>query len=373
MKKRLVPALLTTFAFLAASPPAAPHDLRLTETLLILKADGTFQVDMTCDLDALALGAGPSADSAELAARLRELPDEELQARVERLRGYFERRIRLQFDGRAVPFSVSFPAQGTPLADDAPVPTVLGLLARIEGRVPEGATSLTFRASRAFPPVHLTVLRQTGAAERTILEQGAPSEAIRIEEVPAEPDRLEVAGRYLVFGFWHIVPAGLDHILFVLGLYLLSVRWRPLLWQVSAFTLAHTTSLALATYGVLSVPPSVVEPLIALSIVYVAVENVVTKKLRPWRVWVVFGFGLLHGLGFAGVLGELGLPRSEYVTALVAFNAGVELGQLGVILAAFLALGFWRQEEWYRRRVTVPASLVIAVVAFYWSIQRLLA
>jgi len=372
MTKRLILSVSTVLAFLTA-PPAASHDLRMTDTLLILKADGTFQVDMTCDLDALALGAPPGADSAELAARLRALPSGELQAHVERLRDYFERRIRLRFDGEPVAISVSFPAYGTALAADAAVPTVLGLVARLEGRVPEGAESFTFRASRAFPSVHLTVLRQAGAAERTILEQGVPSEAIPIEEIPAEPDRLEVAGRYLVFGFWHIVPAGLDHILFVLGLYLLSVRWRPLLWQVSAFTLAHTTSLALATYGVLSVPSSVVEPLIALSIVYVAVENVVTKKLRPWRVWVVFGFGLLHGLGFAGVLGELGLPRSEYVTALLAFNAGVELGQLGVILAAILALGFWREEEWYRRRVTVPASLLIAAVALYWSIERVLA
>ena len=102
-------------------------------------------------------------------------------------------------------------------------------------------------------------------------------------------------------------------------------------------------------------PSSIVEPLIALSIVYVAVENILTDELKPWRVYVVFGFGLLHGLGFAGVLTELELPRSEYLTALITFNVGVELGQLAVISGAFLFVGLWfRNRSWYRRRIIIP-------------------
>ena len=113
---------------------------------------------------------------------------------------------------------------------------------------------------------------------------------------------------YLKLGFSHIVPAGPDHILFVLGIFLLSRKLKPILQQVTAFTIAHTLTLVLASMAWSRLPPSVVEPLIALSIVFVAVENILTPELKPSRIALVFAFGLLHGLGFAGVLSELGLP-----------------------------------------------------------------
>jgi hypothetical protein len=124
-------------------------------------------------------------------------------------------------------------------------------------------------------------------------------------------------------------------------------------------------------YGLIGAPPSVVEPLIAVSIAYVAIENIALAELKPWRVALVFAFGLLHGMGFAGVLSELGLPRGEFVTALVTFNAGVEAGQLLVIATAFALVGWLRANPSYRRLVVVPASLAIACVAVYWTIQRL--
>ena len=137
--------------------------------------------------------------------------------------------------------------------------------------------------------------------------------------------------------------------LFVLGIYLLSGRARSVLWQVSAFTVAHSITLGLSMYGLVAVPPRIVEPLIALSIAYVAIENIFLSELKSWRVALVFAFGLLHGMGFAGALKELGLPRSEFVTALLTFNVGVEAGQLAVIGAAFLLVG-WHcaNRAWYR-------------------------
>jgi hydrogenase/urease accessory protein HupE len=184
------------------------------------------------------------------------------------------------------------------------------------------------------------------------------------------PGGLRVAGQYLTLGFWHIVPEGLDHILFVLGLFLLAARWKPLLWQVTAFTAAHTVTLALSTYGVVRLSPGIVEPLIALSIAYVAIENLFVQELKPWRVALVFAFGLLHGLGFAGVLAELGLPQEDRLAALLSFNVGVELGQLAVLGLAFLALGWWRNHPQYRRRVVLPLSLVIALMGLYWAVSR---
>ncbi len=169
--------------------------------------------------------------------------------------------------------------------------------------------------------------------------------------------RLRTALRYLKLGFTHIMPNGFDHILFVLGIYLLSGRARTVLMQVSAFTIAHSITLGLSLYGVLSVPSRIVEPMIAVSIAYVAIENIFLSELKPWRIALVFGFGLLHGLGFAGALKDLALPRSEFLTALVTFNVGVEAGQLSVIAAAFLLVGWHcRNRAWYRGRVVVPAS-----------------
>jgi hypothetical protein len=159
----------------------------------------------------------------------------------------------------------------------------------------------------------------------------------------------------------------------VLGLFLLSTRLGPLTWQVTAFTIAHTLTLGLSMYGLVSLPSRLVETLIALSIAYVAIENIVTSELKPWRPVLVFGFGLLHGLGFAVVLRELGLPQGEFVTALFSFNIGVELGQLSVIAMAFLAVGWFRERSWYRRAIVLPASLAISLVGLYWAAQRALA
>jgi hypothetical protein len=147
---------------------------------------------------------------------------------------------------------------------------------------------------------------------------------------------------------------------------------KPLLWQVTAFTVAHSVTLALAMLDIVTLPPRVVEPLISLSISYVAVENLLVSELKPWRPAVVFLFGLLHGLGFAGVLHEIGLPQGQLVAALISFNVGVELGQLAVVLIAFAVLGWFRHKAWYRRAVTIPLSALIALVGAYWTVQRLL-
>jgi len=175
---------------------------------------------------------------------------------------------------------------------------------------------------------------------------------------------------YIYQGFVHILPQGLDHILFVLALFLLATKSSTLLWQVSAFTLAHTITLALGIFGVINLPSSIVEPLIALSIAYVAIENIVQQKLTKWRLPIIFVFGLLHGLGFASVLVELGLPESEYVSSLLSFNVGVEFGQITVIALALLATRWFMHKPWYRQYVVIPASAIISIIALYWFIER---
>lgn len=385
-------ALCLLCGFSALSAPAAAHDFTLTDTVILLKADRSYQIDMTVDLDALALGQPNDADSAALAAHIRSLDPAERGRIIADLVELFRRRVRIRFDGAEALPLVTFPDYGTPLVDGADPPTVLGLTARLAGRVPANATTLTFWASRGFPAVRLTVIevssgrvvRQAlGSAEESTPfalsgPAGGAASATRPASGESEPTGVEhvappwliVSAVYLKLGFEHILPKGLDHILFVVGLFLLGSRWRPLLWQVTAFTVAHSVTLALSMHGVVELSPRIVEPLIAASIAYVALENIVTARLHWWRPVVVFGFGLLHGLGFAGVLTELGLPRTEFVPALIAFNVGVEFGQLAVIALAFAILGWFRDSKRYRPVIVIPLSAAIAALGLYWAVER---
>lgn len=183
--------------------------------------------------------------------------------------------------------------------------------------------------------------------------------------------RMDIFFVYLQLGFTHIIPLGFDHILFILSLFLLSPKLKTILWQATAFTIAHSITLGLAMYGKVSAPPHIIEPIIALSIMFVALENVITDKLKPTRILIVFAFGLIHGLGFAGVLKDLGLPKREFFNALISFNIGVELGQITIILAAWFLFGKWfNKKNWYRSRIVYPLSIIIAIIALYWTIER---
>ena len=172
----------------------------------------------------------------------------------------------------------------------------------------------------------------------------------------------------------HILPRGLDHILFVLALFLFAKRRSTLIWQISAFTLAHTITLALGIYGIISLPSNIVEPLIALSIVYVGLENIYrakNNKISHSRMPIIFAFGLLHGLGFASVLADVGLPQSQYALSLISFNIGVELGQLTVIALAFICLLPFRAKNWYQTKLVLTLNVAIAIIASYWLIERI--
>ncbi len=375
------------------------------------------------------------AAEAETYTGLRALPPETFEARFEAFWPQMAERITIRAGetGLAPRFvSVSVTPEG-----NLELPRSTTFVFTVE--LPDGAETVTFGWDRAFGAL---VLRQQGveAPFDGYIEAGGTTDPITL----AGGDQAtgwETFFGYVPVGFDHIVPKGLDHILFVLGLFFLSTRFGPLLTQVTLFTLAHTITLALAALGYVSIPGAIVEPLIAASIVFVAVENVVARGVSRWRSFVVFGFGLLHGLGFASVLAEFGLPDYAFVPALIGFNLGVEFGQLFIILMAFLlviaairidrgnpesrittafyvvlTLGFaglaaavWTapgqfgrfamlsgevplwlflgpatalsllclmsvrmsdRVDAYRRIVSIPASLAIAVVGVWWFVER---
>ncbi len=187
----------------------------------------------------------------------------------------------------------------------------------------------------------------------------------------------ETVAFYIRVGFQHILPKGLDHILFVLALFLASQRLKPLLLQVSAFTVAHTLTLGLAAAGVIAPPAGIVEPLIALTIAWAAAENLIFREMQPWRPLLAFGFGLVHGMGFAGAFGDLGLPPAIFWPALIGFNLGVEIGQLTVIGMAFAValsvrgiLARAGRPRLYRPVLVWPVSLLIGIAGLGWALQR---
>ena len=207
---------------------------------------------------------------------------------------------------------------------------------------------------------------------------------IRLAKLDAEDHRLmrTTAGDFLTETF--ILTLGgkrldaafrfPDYSSFILGLFFLQPRLKPRLWQTSAFTVAHSITLALAlalaVLGMIEVPAKVVEPMIALSIAYVGIENLEVKELKPWRVALVFGLGLLHGMGFASVMKELALPEGQIIEPLVGFNLEVELGQLTVLGLAFAAT-FWLLKK---KAFGVASKFVsggIAIVGLYWTFQRI--
>lgn len=177
--------------------------------------------------------------------------------------------------------------------------------------------------------------------------------------------------KYVHSGFVHIIPMGIDHILFVLGLFLVAATMKQLLLQVTVFTLSHSITLGLAASGYIGLSSDIVEPLIALSIAYIAYENIANRHSGNMRLAIIFVFGLLHGLGFAFVLQEFGVPSDSFLTALFAFNIGVELGQLSVIAAAYVLFYYWRHKPSYRFFVQVPLSIFIGLIGVYWTIERL--
>lgn len=275
------------------------------------------------------------------------------------------------FDGVVSPVDVSFAWVGEPANADRP----LGVVLRATGPMPTASREVVWRYGLVYSTYAVEFSAEgSEGSETQWLEADAQSPFFPVFIDIQPPTTFQIVTQYLTLGFRHIVPEGLDHILFVLGIFLLTTELKPMLVQVTSFTVAHSVTLGFTMYGLVSLSPHIVEPLIALSVAYVAIENIVTGSLTLWRPVVVFGFGLLHGMGFADALREVRLPHREFLPALASFNVGIELAQLSIVAAAFLTVAMWyRKKPWYRPRLVLPASAAIAATGLFWTVQRLLA
>lgn len=340
-------------------------------------SDGEVVVELTHDVLAFALNDTSANIPDGPMFELLNGPEERLVRALEESRTRFVTLCVLEADGVRVPWEVT----ASPSAGDVwewkqrhrsyPLPIKLELVARAV--LPAGAKGFTVRFPEMLGDVLVSVERPGEELTALPLKPNERSPEFSVVLRGGAGDDLGVWGvfrRFVALGFHHILPEGADHCLFVLGLFLLSPRVRPVLVQISAFTVAHTLTLTLASLNIIGLPSWVVEPAIAASIAFVGVENLVATKVDAKRTVVAFVFGLVHGLGVATAFNEAKLPSGQLVSGLAAFTVGVEAGHVAVLAGAFLVLGWFRDRSWYRARVAVPLSLAISAVAVVWFVQR---
>ncbi len=345
-----------------------------------VNTNGTYKVEVRASIEALLTGINSryrtTQDAPNAAAydELRVLQAGDLEVALEPFKQRFTEIVRLEFDNQPAPLTITHVEIPEPGYTKVPRISVIYL----EGELDRSVSSVRWYYPAVFGDNAVRVRQIDMTNEKwhwsdwQWLRKDEASEPFSLTEVFTRQPAGAVIKSYLVAGFEHILPKGLDHILFILGIFLFSVKLRPLLWQVTMFTVAHTITLGMSTSGIVSLPANIVEPLIALSIAWIGIENIFARSLHNSRLLLVFCFGLLHGLGFASVLQDFGMPDDAFLTALLSFNVGVELGQLAIITLAFLSVGLWfGNRSWYRHVIVVTGSATIAVIGLYWTYDRI--
>ncbi|MCK5697553.1 MAG: HupE/UreJ family protein [Gammaproteobacteria bacterium] len=349
-----------------------------------VNTNGSFKVEIRASIEALLTGINSQykntkeSPNAQAYDDLRILSPKELRTAFQSFETQFLQYVIINFDDQPINFQITqvdIPPRGY-----VKVPRISLII--IEGDAPTSASSLSWYYPSLFGDNAVRVRQVDEVNEKwhwsswQWLKDDAISEPFSLTEVFTQHTFLQIVHTYLVSGFEHIFPKGLDHILFILGIFLLSSQIKPLLWQVTMFTIAHTITLGLSINGIINLPANIVEPLIALSIAYIGIENIITPKLHKSRLLIVFIFGLLHGMGFASVLSDFGLPENDFATALISFNLGVELAQLAIILTAYFFVAYLlrrqlNNEQYYRNLIVLPCSLIIAMIGLYWTYDRI--
>ncbi len=341
---------------------------------------GKVSVELRASIEALMTGINgrfsntKEAPNAEEYDAFRVMQADQLREAFETFKPTLLQGVDLKLDDESIPLTIASVNIPEPGYTKVPRISVITLT----GHADRDRKQLTWYYPQRFGD-HATRVRQVDEenekwhwSDHQWLKEDVYTKPYPLDEIFTRQSFLTVLKTYVAAGFQHILPIGFDHILFVFGIFLLSTKMKPLLWQVTMFTLAHSITLSLSMLEIISLPSTVVEPLVALSIAYVAIENIFSPKLHRSRLWIVFGFGLLHGLGFASLLSEFGMPQDDFALALISFNIGIEFGQLAIILMGFFGLLIWfKDKQIYRHIVVIPVSVVISMIGLYWFWDRL--
>ena len=364
MKRLLLALGAMLFLVLTAAPEA--HPTANAFVIIRVPGDGRIDVEITAHAESLALTLAGMAKESVPAHGAAASSSASPRDRVSALAPELLRLIELESDGSLVAVKWLGAADTRDRQDLVTV--------HLEGTLPARAETIRWRARFMLAAYPIAVIGGTSSAAPDNYDWLAGDErsrVYRLDALAADESAWQSAMRLVPTGFTHIVPGGLDHVLFMLGLFLMASTRRALLLQVSTFTAAHSLTLALGAFGAVHVPPQIVEPLIAASIAFIALENLFVTSVTRWRLLVVFVFGLLHGLGFAGAMADLGLSGEHLAASLVGFNVGVELGQLAVIASAALIVRALRLSiDAERQFVLRPVSAAIALTGLFWAIER---
>jgi hypothetical protein len=299
-------------------------------------------------------------------------PPEELT----RIRSETERTLRsllrLTFAGKEVPWIIEFPDfEKSPLVlpEEAADWALLTTRLVIDAKPGSGELRVHWSGEEESELIILTEDSEKGE-----IVSVRPGGEIVLLNVAASgvvtAAKQSATGGWVYSGFRHVLPLGLDHMLFILGLFLMVPKWKPLMVQSLLFTVAHSITLAIAVLGKVDLGGRTVEVLIAFSIAFIGVENLLSHKVGKLRYILVFCFGLIHGLGFASVLAEklVGVERNQFAWPLLGFNVGVELAQITVLATAFLL--FWPLNSWKKLAQTV-GSVMVALAGAGWMVERI--
>lgn len=360
-------ALLILTASLAQSAPA--HNLPYTLVEIERTNPQHIEIAVYAHVSAYVLGLPQAHLNAQARSSIELLSNYELAKKIEIAREALERSFYIAIDGDELESATyRFPSPADIREDALTSQTRPSLSQPIHIQV---ETSRAGGLVIAGPPdlgQIVIVATVDGSRQPPILL--GPAQLSPTIGLASQFGMVQTISHFLAQGIVHIVPQGLDHILFLLCLTLVSVSLWPLFLQVSGFTLAHTLTLGLTIANIIPFAPTIIEPLIAFSIVLMAVLNIVQPRSIRFRGGLIIGLGLLHGMGFAGALRALGLPPGDEVAALIAFNIGVEIGQMLVVTVALLFTVRMMNKPWFYHRVTAPASILIALIGSVSILQR---
>lgn len=384
-------AIISIVCSVLAALPAAAHQVDTVE-LEFLQADGKWRLEGQLDIAYMlpesrgVQGAPPlfRKDVMDAPVAVHKRITAQAEATMRKL-------LTLEYNGKTIPWEIRFPDFETEPLELPPEEGGWALMkAEITADARPGPGKLTASWHDDQQSELIVIVEQGEDIGLFPISSGMSEVLLKIEAGEAAspsttPTRTKQAGDWIRNGYGHVIsrdffqailklraPEGLDHLLFIVGLFLLAPRWKPLMGQSLLFTIAHSLTLALSIFGLISLQPKLVEVLIAASIAWIGIENLFVRELKRSRLFVVFGFGLLHGMGFASMLRDRleGLSGKQLAMPLVGFNIGVELAQITVLAIAFLIL--WPFRKW-EKRVQLVGSAFVALAGLFWMVERISA